>query len=142
MDTLYKRNDSYLSYKILVSNVEFYQTLPNYNISERNKNQMFKANKRLGERNATVKSIFSKAESRFSTYKERQVLIDERIYSPFMLTYSMILQFQDHPEKELLSIRDIMRIFIESNKPYRKYYFKVFQLSHEQHVDNTKLSEF
>lgn len=141
MDTLYKKNDSYLSYKVLCSNREFYHILPNYNISEINKNQMFKANKRPGERNATVKSVFSKAESRFSTYKQRQVLLDERIYSPYMLTYSMILQFQHHPEKELLSIRDIMRTFISSNKSNGKYYFKVFKLAQEA-SDPSKSSEF
>lgn len=141
MDTINKQSDSYLRYKVLCANQEFYSILPNYNISEFSKNQMFKTTKRLGQRNATVKSFQSKGEGRFSIYKERQVLIDERIYSPFLLTNSMIVQFNKHPEKELLSIRDIMKTFIQTNNKEARYYFKVFQFAQDQ-TDPSKSSDF
>lgn len=61
--------------------------------------------------------------------KPISAMMSDKIYSPYCISNSMVLKFQDHCEQQLFSISDIMKLFISSKNKSSKYYFKVFMIS-------------
>lgn len=123
-----KRAKKNLKYKVLCANQEFFSILPNFNVKEKDKTSMFKQGKKIMQRNSTIKAMLGDISIGGKLDQDRDIQMSDKIYLPFMISYSMVLQFQDHPEDEMLSIKDIMKTFVSSQQSPGKFYFKVFQL--------------
>lgn len=54
-----------------------------------------------------------------------QVLIEYEALSPHFISNLTRLEFGNCPENQLMSLKDIMAVFIRQNKHHGKYYFKI-----------------
>ena len=53
--------------------------------------------------------------------------MEDKIYMPYLISNSTILQYQDQDENQKLSLMEIIETFYLQNNPSTKYYFKVIK---------------
>lgn len=65
-------------------------------------------------------------------------VLEDKVYQPFLISHSTILQFMGNEDK-LLSVNDIIKSFLDSRKQAQKLYFKVVT-RHKQELSENPLN--